>query len=145
MTDWFRDKSQFPLGSIINCDRVRKHGGIISAWLLFLAILGVSYSSTTTAASACADGLSCAVITQTSDGFVALRKAQFANSQLVTRLKPYEIIVVSTSECDIDNKWTHVESVPRLDGNWNGNYENRVSGWVRTSLIVFGMCPREVE
>lgn len=94
-------------------------------------------------AVACADGVSCAVIRETSDGFVALRSNSSSNSQLLLKLIPYEIIVVVTSDCDVNEKWTQVASVPRIDGDWDDPVrKTSTGGWVRSSLLAFSNCPQ---
>src|SRR5262249_54321475 len=68
-----------------------------------------------TQALSCADGLACAVVRSTPDGFVALRARPSVSSKLIHKLKPYQIVVISVSDCapnrDID-PWTQVECVP---------------------------------
>jgi hypothetical protein len=93
-----------------------------------------------TQALSCADGLSCAVVRSTPGGFVALRDRPKASSKLIYKLKPYQIVVVVSSDCapnrDTD-PWTQVECVPEYQGDCDFSSDqpskNKISGWVRGS------------
>ena len=88
-----------------------------------------------TQALSCADGSSCAVVRSTPDGFVAVRARPSASSKLLYKLKPYQIVVIATSDCapnrDID-PWTEVECVPEGDGDCDPEVSKKktISGWV---------------
>lgn len=110
--------------------------------VLAYALLPLGTSSVT----ACADGLACAVVRETRDGFAALRDRASKNGTLRAKLKPYEIVVVFRSDCRpnrAEDPWTEVECVPRLDGDCKTLQGRGTSGWVSTSLIEEAWCPVE--
>jgi hypothetical protein len=100
-----------------------------------------------TQALSCADGLSCAVVRSTPDGFVALRDRPNASSKLIYKLKPYQIVVIATSDCapnrDID-PWTQVECVPEVQGDCDSKKET-ISGWVNSKLLARAHCPKDMN
>jgi hypothetical protein len=101
----------------------------------------------TTSAAACADGLACAVVRETQDGFAALRDRASKNGTLRAKLKPYEIVVVFRSDCRpnrAEDPWTEVVCVPRLDRDCE-NSEAGTKGWVSTSLIEETWCPVDLN
>jgi hypothetical protein len=90
-------------------------------WPFTVAVLvcTASFLFDVTQALSCADGLSCAVVRSTSDGFVALRARPSASSKLIYKLKPYQIVVISVSDCAPNryiDPWTQVECVPEAQG-----------------------------
>jgi hypothetical protein len=105
-----------------------------------------------TQALSCADGLSCAVVRSTPDGFVALRVRPSASSKLIYKLKPYRIVVIATSDCspnrDID-PWTAVECVPEADGDCDFSSDQpskkKISGWVSSKLLARAHCPKDMN
>jgi hypothetical protein len=100
-----------------------------------------------TPALTCADGVSCAVVRSTPDGFVALRARPSATSRLIYKLKPYQIVVVSISDCapnrEID-PWTQVECVPEMDGDCDSQKKS-ISGWVNSKLLARAHCPKDMN
>ena len=106
-----------------------------------LVILITSFSSL---AYPCADGFGCAVVKRTSDGFVALRRETSASSPIVTKLKPYEILIIEVSDCD-KGSWVLVESVPRLDGFWRISNPKGTRGWINRRLVEQPVCPFDLN
>ncbi|UPK03075.1 SH3 domain-containing protein [Bradyrhizobium sp. 170] len=95
-------------------------------------------------ATATADG--CAVVLKTPDGFLALRKAPTANAEIVARLKEGEKLDVDTAQCETradlsicgkGTRWTHVTSIPRLDGKQSAT---PTRGWVSDRYIKWFPC-----
>ena len=112
---------------------------------LGLAFLALCFSAGI--AHACADGLLCAVVKPAPDGFVALRADNTVRSRLVTRLAPFEILVVLYSDCRpnrMTDSWTKVECVPRLDGTCKQN-SRTTTGWVSSAYIVTAACPEDLN
>jgi hypothetical protein len=102
-----------------------------------------------TQALSCADGLFCAVVKSTPDGFVALRDRPKASSKLIYKLKPYQIVVIFSSECapnrDTD-PWTQVECVPEGEGDCDPLSKKKIiSGWVNSKLLARAHCPRDMN
>src|SRR5262249_40365300 len=100
-----------------------------------------------TQALSCADGLACAVVRSTPDGFVALRARPSISSKLIHKLKPYQIVVISVSDCapnrDID-PWTQVECVPDAQGDCDAE-KKTISGWVYSKLLARAHCPKDMN
>jgi hypothetical protein len=100
-----------------------------------------------TQALSCADGLACAVVRSTPAGFVALRARPSASSKLIHKLKPYQIVVISVSDCapnrDID-PWTQVECVPEAQGDCDSE-KKTISGWVNSKLLARAHCPKDMN
>src|SRR5262245_39413066 len=113
---------------------------LITTILLFLITSGAD-------AYACADGVGCAVIKETQDGFVALRSKPTASSRLLRRLCPYEIVIVSFDSRNPNPTWAYVVSVPSIDGGWEGwdNDKKVTTGYVFSKLISYANCPAELE
>jgi hypothetical protein len=109
-----------------------------------LLVCSVLLLFSTEAAVGCADGFGCAVVKKTADNFVALRASKSANATLVTKLQPYEILVVTVSDCESPN-WQAVDCVPRLDGDCYQPSKRYTSGWVNKSLIKLTACPKDVN
>ena len=116
---------------------------LISAMSIFLLDV--------TPALSCADGLSCAVVRSTPDGFIALRARPNASSKLIYKLKPYRIVVIATSDCspnrDID-PWTAVECVPEADGDCDFSSDQpseKKKGWVNSKLLARAHCPKNMN
>ena len=99
---------------------------------------------TTEAALACADGWGCAVVKKTPDNFVTLRAGRSATAAVVTKLQPYEILVVTVSDCELPT-WQEVDCVPRLDGECYGPSKQYTRGWVIKKLINVTACPKEMN
>jgi hypothetical protein len=111
-----------------------------------------------TQALSCADGLSCAVVRSTPDGFVALRDRPKASSTLIYKLKPYQIVVIVISDCapnrDID-PWTQVECAPEVQGDCDfssvsstdqpSKKKKTISGWVNSKLLARAHCPKGTD
>jgi hypothetical protein len=94
-------------------------------------------------AVSCADGLTCAVVKETPDGFVALRSKPNANARTVSKLQPYDILVVEESDCELPN-WTRVFCVSRLDGECSID-KSYTTGWVHKKLIRTTACPKDMN
>jgi hypothetical protein len=95
-------------------------------------------------ANATADG--CAVVLKTSDGFLNVRKAPTANAEIVAKLKQGDVLDVDTAQCETradlsicseGKGWTHVTSIPRLDGKQS---TAPTQGWVRDRYVKWFTC-----
>src|SRR4029450_5237832 len=110
---------------------MRKLITLISAMSIFLFDVKQALS--------CADGSFCAVVRSTRDGFVALRDRPKASSKLIYNLKPYQIVVIFSSDCapnrDTD-PWTQVDCVPEGDGDCDPRY-----GRVAITVATIGIRP----
>jgi len=96
---------------------------------------------------ACADGLSCAVVKQTDDGFVALRAEPRPTSQLLLKLQPYQILVIPVSTCapnPATDPWILVECVPAQDGDCSLK-GRKTTGWVNSHPLVPAACPKDMN
>ena len=117
------------------------HGSFWRRWSSKITVcLLILMAASSSVAYACADGYGCAVVRKTSDDFVALRREASASSSTVTKLKPYEILIVEVSDCD-KGSWVSVESVPRLDGLWGNTNSHVTRGWIGRRLIEEAVCP----
>ena len=94
-------------------------------------------------ANATADG--CAVVLKTPDGFLNLRKAPTTSAEIVAKLKQGDVLNVDTAQCETrgdlsvcskGTRWTHVTSVPRLDGKSS----TLTQGWVRDRYVQWFSC-----
>ena len=103
---------------------------------------------------ACADGLGCAVVRQTPDGFVAVRSKPNASSAMVGKLKPYQIVVVylpgeggQAGVCNPTPHWVYVECVPENDGGCEKHIQNKLGGlgYVNSKLLVEAACPTNLN
>lgn len=110
-----------------------------------LTIMILAVPLPVTEAIACADGVMCAVVRETNDGFVALRSKPEVKSAQIEKLKPYDILVIYKDSCDPTPQWTFVESVPRLDGVWELNKTSATKGYVRSYLIKEAECPTNLD
>jgi hypothetical protein len=83
-----------------------------------------------------------AKVSKTPDGFLALRQAPTASSEIVVKLAKGTFLTVDTAKCEVKNNiticdnhvpslWTHVITV---EGN------NNIEGWVRTRYIKSFEC-----
>ena|ERR1700730_8290612 len=104
------------------------------------AALGMSINP----AASCADGWACAVVKETPDHFVALRSEPSTNATIVTRLQPYEILVVEISTCELPY-WQRVDCVPRLDKECYLQSKAYTRGWVHKRLISLTACPKDMN
>lgn len=99
-------------------------------------------------ANACADGYSCAVVRETSDGSVNIRVRPNSSSQIRQTLKPYEIVVISISDCapnrDTD-PWTEIVCVPRTAAGCDLKNTERALGWVNSRLLSRAYCPTDLN
>lgn len=85
---------------------------------------------------ACADANFCAVVRNTTDGFVALRNSPSAESTAAMRLPPYDIVLIFYSDCHpnrITDPWSQVVCVPRVDGACNEKKSTRRDGLAPSS------------
>jgi hypothetical protein len=122
--------------SIVAEGDMRKLITLISAMNIFLFDV--------TQALSCADGLFCAVVRSTRDGFVALRDRPGASSRLIYKLKPYQIVVIVSSDCTPNrdsDPWTEVECVPEVEGGCDSKMKT-ISGWVNSKLLAHAHCPK---
>jgi hypothetical protein len=95
-------------------------------------------------ANACADGFGCAVVKQTPDGFVSLRRSASVSASTVARLKPYEILMIEVSDCE-NGAWASVAAVPRLDGFSKSVKPHGTTGWVNKRFIEETACPTDLN
>jgi hypothetical protein len=89
----------------------------------------------------------CAQVKRTADGFVALRELPSETSKMLAKLKPGEIIEITsgsgrhglnTLDYGESEEWLLVEMVPRL-GLWPGHGIDdgaNAVGWVHPSLVT---------
>ncbi|GEM_PF-3108623 len=107
-----------------------------------LAVALVVSVISTSNAFACACGVTCAVVKQTSDGFVALRSEPNTNSKMIMRLKPYDIVAWEWCDCPgnrMEDPWREIVCVSRLnDGQCDAN---SVHGWAYSKLLETAWCP----
>jgi hypothetical protein len=71
-------------------------------------------------------------VKKTPDGFVALRKEPSQKAPIIARLKPKDVVLIS-SEHEPSGRWIYVSKVRS-----NGKYGP--SGWVNLRLIDDDMC-----
>jgi Bacterial SH3 domain len=90
----------------------------------------------------------CAVVLKTPDGFLNLRKAPTAQSEVIAKLKQGDFLYVDTARCETRGdlsicdksdrpQWTHVTSVRRIDGK---NLETPTRGWVSDQYVQWFHC-----
>ena len=100
-------------------------------------------------ANATADG--CAVVLQTPDGFLNVRKAPTANAEIVAKLKRGDLLDVDTAQCETradlsicseGTSWTHVTSIRRLVGKQS---TAPTQGWVRDRYLKWFTCAESDE
>lgn len=106
-------------------------------------ILLLIYLANNSASYACADGFACAVVKDTYDHFLSLRQKADEDSFEKLKLKPYEIIGVNPSECEVRKGWVEVYCVPRIDGDCERANVKYTTGYVREKYISFTRCPKE--
>ena len=107
-----------------------------------IAALSVLYAS---AAYPLADGPGCAMVRQTPDGFLNLRKDFSMSGKIIAKLRPGDRLYVSITELGIMTlgDWVEVDGVWRLDSNdiskpWH-------SGWVARRFIRQIKCPKAMQ
>jgi hypothetical protein len=106
--------------------------------------------------AACAAGLAtsaqatedfCAVVLKTPDGFLALREWPGTRFAVKAKLHRGDVLYADTAQCspsacnDTKN-WTHVLSVPRIDGRLE-EAKQFTQGWVARKFIQEFICPEE--
>jgi hypothetical protein len=111
-----------------------------AAWCI-LALLFIA--AVPQIANAIADG--CAVVLKTPDGFLNLRQGPATNFRIIAKLYQGDVLHTASCEiaggeviCDGTDKWTHVTSVPRLDGD---STKSRTFGWVSNKYVQWFHCP----
>jgi hypothetical protein len=93
----------------------------------------------------------CAVVRETPDGFLALREGPGTQFPVVHKLRRGDFLYADDASCERGvcanrNRWTHVLSVPRLDGppnNPNKAHGSFTSGWVASRYIEWFVCPED--
>jgi hypothetical protein len=103
--------------------------------------------TTTAATSAQATQDFCAVTLKTPDGFLALREGPGTRFAVKTRLGRGDVLYADTAQCapsacNYTNIWTHVVSVPRIDGRLE-EAKQFTQGWVARKFIQEFICPDE--
>ena len=95
-------------------------------------------------ANATADG--CAVVLKTPDGFLSLRDGP--GMRFLEKLPQGDVLYIDTVECSTisgtmvcgnPKEWTHVNSVPRLDGPIR-EAKKFTQGWVASKYIQWFEC-----
>jgi hypothetical protein len=90
----------------------------------------------------------CAVVLKTSDGFLYLRQSPGAQFKIIARLFRGDLFYADTatcetidgiSICDDRNQWTHVISVPRIDGPLK-EAKTFTHGWVNRQYTQEFRC-----
>jgi hypothetical protein len=92
----------------------------------------------------------CAVVLKTPDGFLALREGPGTRFKVKEKLLRGDVLFADTRSCAIDypdvcddkREWTHVNVVPRLDGNVEEG-KHFTEGWVARKFIQEFLCPGE--
>lgn len=88
----------------------------------------------------------CAVVKETSDGFLNLRTGPGTKYPIVTRLLPSDLVWVDTGTCrtvnsvtlcDETGNWKFIEAVPRIDGRDPTSF---TQGWVNSRFIQQVEC-----
>lgn len=111
---------------------------------LLLLIAQVFFQSE---ASACADGVTCVVVKESADGFTALRSEPTPQSTMMGKLRPYEILVILSSDCRphrSDDPWHEVMCVPRIDGDCE-QAKPQQKRWVKSALVAQATCPTDMN
>lgn len=111
-----------------------------ASWL-GMAVLLLGVAAGAEPGFACADGVACAVVRETADGFTALREKPNAASFMRQKLRPYDIVVVYVDSCDPNPAWTYVVSVPRLDGEYDMDRKDLTTGYAKSTLLIDAACP----
>jgi hypothetical protein len=105
----------------------------------------------TTSAHATVDGLGCAIVTNTPDGFLNLRKAPTTNGAIVTKLRPGDFLYVDicqkneSFEVCGENGWAKVDGVYRLDGNNFSKQWRFHAGWTSIRFLRELKRPADME
>jgi hypothetical protein len=86
----------------------------------------------------------CAVVLKTPDGFLALREGPGTRFAVKTKLRRGDALYADTAQCspsacDYTRNWTHVVSVPRLDGG-REEASQFMQGWVARKFIQEFIC-----
>jgi hypothetical protein len=112
--------------------------------VLQLALASITPSSKM--ARATADG--CAVVLKTPDGFLNLRDGPGMRFKVLEKLRRGDVLYIDTVECSTisgtvvcgnPKEWTHVNTVPRLDGPIR-EAKKCTQGWVASKYIQWFEC-----
>jgi hypothetical protein len=100
--------------------------------LITMAVLGASMSS-----GAYANESACAVIARTADGFVAMRAGPSANSAMIGRFSPGQVLFVVTSAGWPG--WARVDYILKTEGGQLVSTEV-AQGYVNEHLVRVTLC-----
>ena len=121
-----------------------KGGARRSISYCMLAVASITPSSKI--AKATADG--CAVVLKTPDGFLSLRDGPGMRFKVLEKLRQGDVLYIDTVECSAisgtmvcgnPKEWTHVNTVPRLDGPIE-EAKKFTQGWVASKYIQWFEC-----